>query len=129
MNLSGSTISFPPRVDARGSIVTTDLSDDIVAEAIADIIETRRGERVMMPDYGIPDFAFAVQNFSFAPRIAYILEQQITNYVPLVRAVRVQAETDQYGRAIVSLRYQGVGNITAPRNMVFPLWQLVGGTA
>ena len=128
MNLSGSTISFPPRVDARGSIVTTDTSEEIVGQAIADIIETRRGERVMMPDYGIPDFAFAVQNFSFAPRIAYLLEQQITAYVPLVRAVRVEAATDEYGRAIVSLRYQGVGNITSPRNLVFPIWEYAGGS-
>ena len=124
MNLHGSTISFPFAVDARGTFVTSDRREDIISQAIADIIETRRGERVMLPDYGIPDFAFAVQNFSFAARLAYLLEQQVKRYVPLVRSVKVAAATDEDGRATVEVRYTEVGSVNAPRNLVFPVWRL-----
>ncbi len=124
MNLHGSTISFPFRADARGTFVTTDDRGDLIAQEIADIIETRRGERVMVPDYGIPDYAFAVQNFSFGHRLAYILREQIKAYVPLVRDVEVKTVTDEEGRAMVDIRYREVGAVNAPRNLVYPVWRL-----
>lgn len=129
MNLHGSTISFPPRVDARGSVVTTARRDEVISQAIADLIETRRGERVMLPDYGMPDFVFGVQDFSFAPRIAYLLRQQIRRYVPLVKDVWVKATTDEDHRAILDVRYTEVGSITAPKNLVYPVWNLQEGIA
>jgi phage baseplate assembly protein W len=123
MNIQGSTISFPFRSDVRGTIATTANRDEIIAQAIADIIETRKGERVMMPEYGLPDWIFAVQSFGFAARIAFHLEEQILNYVPLMRSVIVQAATDEQHRAVVELKYILVGEINAPRNLVFPVWQ------
>ncbi|HQU82861.1 MAG TPA: GPW/gp25 family protein [Pyrinomonadaceae bacterium] len=126
MNIHGSTIQFPFQADRRGSTATTDDRQIILSQAIADIIETRQGERVMMPDYGFPDFVFAVQDFSFAPRLAFYLEEQILKYVPLIRSVKVKAETDEEGRAIVSLSYEEVGSINAPKNLVFPVWQYLG---
>lgn len=127
MNLQGSVISWPFRVDARGTIVTADNRSEIISQAIADIVETRRGERVMMPDYGIADFVFEVQNFSFAHRLAAHLEEQILRYVPLVRSVSVSAGTDEDGRATVEVRYREVGSVSAPKNLVFPIWQYQGG--
>ena len=127
MNIQGSTFSFPFRADQRGTTATIANRGDIIAQAIADIIETRQGERVMMPDYGIPDFVFAVQDFSFAPRLAVYLEEQILRYVPLVKSVKVKAATDNDGRAVVTLQYTEVGEINAPRNLVFPVWKYIGG--
>jgi len=124
MNLHGSTISFPFRTDARGTLVTTADRYEVISQAITDIIETRRGERVMMPDYGIPDFAFAVQNFSFAARLAFLLDQQIKRYVPLVKSVRVKSAKDEEGRATLELSYVGVGSVNAPKNLVYPIWRL-----
>lgn len=125
MNLAGSTISFPFRSDVRGTVATTAKREEIIARAIADIIETRQGERVMMPDYGLQDFIFAVQDFSFAPRLAAHLEEQILKYVPLVKSVKAKAETDENGRASVSLQYFEVGEVVAPKNLVFPVWRLL----
>lgn len=126
MNINGSTLSFPFRFDVRGSLATTATRSEQIAQAIADVLETRQGERVMMPDYGIPDFVFAVQDFSFAARLAYYLEEQIVKYVPLVKNVKTRAAIDDEGRAVVDLQYVEVGEINAPRNLVFPVWQYVG---
>lgn len=125
MNLHGSGINFPFRTDARGSVATTVSRSEITAQAIADIIETRQGERVMLPGYGLPDFVFAVQDFGFAARIAFHLEQQVLRYVPLVKSITAKAETDEDGRAVVSVQYIEVGEINAPKNLVFPVWRLV----
>jgi len=129
MNLIGSTIQFPFSVDRRGTTATIAKREDIIAQAIADVIETRQGERVMMPDYGIPDFVFAVQDFSFAPRLAFHIEEQVLKYVPLVKSLKVKAETDEDGRAVVTVQFTEVGEINAPKNLVFPVWKYVGGEA
>lgn len=127
MNIHGSTLSFPFASDVRGSVATSAQRSEQIALAIADVLETRQGERVMLPDFGIPDFVFAVQDFGFAARLAYQLEQQILRYVPLVKSVDVQSATDDEGRATVSIQYTEVGEINAPKNLVFPVWQLIGG--
>lgn len=126
MNLSGSTISFPFRPDVRGSVVTTANRSEQIAQAIRDVLETRRGERVMLPDYGIPDFVFAVMDFGFAARLAYHLEQQIVRYVPLVKSVKLVEAADNENRATILIQYTEVGEINAPKNLVFPVWQYVG---
>ena len=108
-------------------MATTAKRPEQIAQAIADIVETRQGERVMLLDYGLPDFLFAARDFGFAPRLAYHLEVQIKKYVPLVRDVIVKSETDEEGRAVVSVSYFAVGEINAPKNLVFPVWQYVEG--
>lgn len=125
MNISGSTISFPFRSDVRGSIATTANRSEIVVQAIQDVLETRQGERVMLPDYGIPDFVFSVMDFGFAARVAYFLEEQIIKYVPLVKSVSVKSAVDEEGRAVVELQYMEAGEINAPKNLVFPVWRLI----
>ena len=123
MNLAGSKIDFPFRPDIRGEFATTANRSDIVAQAIQDILETRRFERVLMPDYGIDDFVFAVQDLSFAARLAYHLEEQIIKYVPLVADMRIKVANDDEGRAIIEIEYLEVGEVNAPRNLVFPVWK------
>lgn len=125
MNIHGSTISFPFRFDVRGSLATTANRSEQIAQAIADVLETRQGERVCLPDYGVPDFVFAVQDFSFAALLAFHLENQILKYVPLVKSVSVQEASDEDGRAVVEIQYTEVGAVNAPKNLVFPVWRFL----
>src|SRR5216684_4283215 len=91
MSLQGSCLSHPFRADVRGMLATIATREAIVAESIKSIIETRQGERVMVPDYGIPDFVFSVADFSFAARMGYFVGKQILNYDPLVEEVKITA--------------------------------------
>jgi phage baseplate assembly protein W len=125
MNLAGQNLSFPFRADSSGGLVSTSDRSQVIAEAIIDVLETRQGERVMIPDYGIPDFVFAVMDAGFLQRLAYYLELQITSYVPLVSGVTLSSSLDDEGRAVIDLQYTEVGAINAPRNLVFPVWRLL----
>ena len=131
---TGSCLSHPIRPDVRGTLATIATRDAIVAESIRAIVETRQGERVMVPDYGIPDFVFSVVDFAFGPRLAYFVERQVLKYEPLVAKVKVAAGelTDEgfveglaQGRVALSLLYWVRGSNT-PRNLVFPVWHLAG---
>jgi phage baseplate assembly protein W len=137
MSIYGSAIDFPFRVDVRGSFATTGDKSKIIAQSIASILETRQGERVMLPDYGIPDFVFEVVDAGFTARLAYFVEQQLNRYEPLVEEARavigVLVDDDGFAlgftedqqRAAVSIIYRERGQST-PRNLVFPTWQLRG---
>lgn len=132
MSLQGSCLSHPFRADQRGTLATIATREEIVAESIRSICETRQDERVMVPDYGIPDFVFSVADFGFAARLAYFVERAIKNYEPLVDQVKITAGEMSdagfiaglsQGRAALSVSYTIVGSNT-PRNLVFPVWNL-----
>lgn len=126
--LYGSAIDFPPRADdGRGVLVTTDDPATIVSQAIADIVETTKGERVMLPDYGISDWVFAVQDRTFVTRIADELERQIYRYVPYIRKVNITGGTDADGQAELHITYELMTEINAPRNLTYPVWRLAEG--
>jgi len=132
MSLQGSCLSHPFRADVRGMLATIATREAIVAESIKSIIETRQGERVMVPDYGIPDFVFSVADFSFAARMGYFVGKQILNYDPLVEEVKITAGelTDEgfiaglaQGRVALHVAVRERGS-NVWRNLVFPVWQL-----
>ena len=50
-------LSYPLALDGNGSIALSK-DEDLVAEAIYSVLETRPGERVMRPKYGTPSFVF-----------------------------------------------------------------------
>lgn len=133
----GSTLSHPVRPDQRGTLATTSDIGQIVQESIIAIIETRQGERVMLPDYGIPDRTFSVMDSGFVARLAYEVERQIQRYEPLVASVSVDfgavaigdfvsGLTEEQQKAAISVVYTVTGDST-PRNLVYPVWQLQPG--
>jgi len=135
--IQGSWLSWPIQGDRTGSLAVTGDINRIVAESIRAILETRQGERVMLPDYGIPDFVFDVIDAGFAGRIAFFVQQQLINYEPLVENVTARAGLlvgDQFVTgfttntqiAAVSVTYTIRGQ-SGPNNLVFPLWELAQG--
>lgn len=134
--IQGSCLSFPIDTDQRGTFKTVSDINTIVQQSIQSIVSTRQGERVMLPDYGIPDFAFEVMDSGWVQRVAYFVEQQIVNYEPLVDQVSVEPgfiESDTFTPAMIaeaqtaaiSIEYTVRGQASS-RTLVFPLWELVG---
>ncbi|HEY6334229.1 MAG TPA: GPW/gp25 family protein [Blastocatellia bacterium] len=134
----GRCLSFPISASAKGSFQTIGRIDEIVEQSIISIIETRQGERVMLPDYGLPDFCFDVMDAGFAARIAFFVAQQVGRYEPLAGNVTAQAGvTNTAGgfvpntlaaaqKAVIRVTYTIAGQ-ASPRNLVYPVWQLAPG--
>jgi hypothetical protein len=145
MGIHGSTLSFPFRVDARGTLATVSDPAEIAEQFLRDLIETRLGERVMLPGYGLPDHIFAVKNAGFTVQLAAELEEQARNYLtgtirPLLQSIEVSVgEVDNDGAfepgfsldphlAAISVTFQLQGDNTE-RNLVFPTFQFRGEAA
>jgi len=122
MNLTGSTLSFPFRVAGGGTLAVVRKAEDLAREALIDVIETRPGERKMMPEYGMRDYAFAPVNAGFARRFAVNLRQQVKDYIPGVELLDVSVEVGDAGKVEAFVRYRLRGG--TPRDLVYPLWQL-----
>ena len=90
MSIQGSWLADPFRPDQRGTLATTSNRAEMIAQSIKAIVETRQGERVMVPDYGIPDFVFDVVDAGFTARLGYFIARQVKRYEPLVDKVRVK---------------------------------------
>ncbi len=134
MNIHGSSLSYPFRADSRGTLAVVSDRRALIAESIKEILETRQGERLMMPDYGIPDYAFGVRGAGFAASVAYFLRQQILRYEPLISEVKIRdgimidgafipGITNDDHSAAISLEITERGS-NSPFNLVFPLWEL-----
>ncbi|HEY6329034.1 MAG TPA: GPW/gp25 family protein [Blastocatellia bacterium] len=135
--IQGSWLSWPISADKTGSLAATADIHQIVAESIRAILETRQGERVMIPDYGIPDYVFDVIDIGFCGRIAFHIQQQLVNYEPLVTNVEAAAGLLVGGAfvagisltneaAAVSVTYS-IRGVAGPNNLVFPMWELAPG--
>lgn len=121
MDLHGACLSHPIRPDRRGTLAVLRDRHAIIAESIAAILETRQGERVMLPDYGLPDYVFDVMDNGFAARLRYVIEQQIMRYEPLVERITVSVRDSDAHAATVEIEYVARGT-NSPRNLTFPLW-------
>jgi len=137
VSIQGQTLSHPILADRRGTLASISSKTAIIEQSIAAIIETRQGERVMLPDYGIPDFVFDVVDSGFTARMAYFVAQQIEQYEPLVESVTarvgflvnddfVPGFVENQQVAAISVEYKERGANT-PRNLVFPTWRLREG--
>lgn len=135
MNISGLTISFPFRAGQRGTLVTVGNDDDIIVQSIFDVLETRQGERVMLPTYGLPDGLFDVLDATFAARLAFFIEAQIRSYVAAIESVTADAGNFYQERFVpnampsahtaairVCWTKRGVG---IPQELIYPTWRLL----
>lgn len=126
--LQGSCLTHPFQPDQRGTLACTSNRAEMIAQSIMAIIETRQGERVMVPDYGIPDCVFSVMDAGFTARLGYFIVRQVKRYEPLVDKIRVKNSLEfgvrgAEGVADLQIEFTERGS-TTPHNLVFPTWRL-----
>jgi phage baseplate assembly protein W len=134
MTLQGSWLVHPIQPDQRGTTATVSDRVEMVRQSITAIIETRQGERVMVPEYGIPDVVFSVIGIGLAASLAYHVKRQIRKYEPLVDALRVRVGSMIDGRFVPGVGDEQrimlfveftVRGSNTPFNLVFPTWEFV----
>lgn len=133
MNFLGSTLSFPIRPDVRGSLTIASSDDDIIVQSIFDLLETRQGERKMLPNYGLPDVLFDALDATFAPRLAFFIEEQILNYIPAIQSVSAVAGTldnDSFEPNALASPHKAAIRILwtkrgafVPQELIYPTWR------
>lgn len=104
--------------------------EDDIAEAVRLILNTRRGERVMRPDFGCRLYDFAFESFSQSVRSEMIeeIKTALTIHEPRISDIEVAiGDTASEGRVVLDISYV-VRATNNPYNLVFPFYIEEGGS-
>jgi phage baseplate assembly protein W len=115
---------WPMQVDHTGSIRLTDGASDIDA-AMAVVLATAPGERVMRPDFGcrIWDLLFEPVTANLLGLMAQAVRDALTQWEPRVIVETVDTVPDPRDSAVVSIRVgYRVKATNDRRNLVYPFY-------
>ena len=120
----GRGFSFPVSADpVTGRIKTVEYEEDI-RQAIYLILMTRKGERVMRPEFGcgIHDFAFESMDFGTVSRMEESVREALILWEPRIRDIEVNITSgEKEGMMEIHIRYV-VRSTNNPYNLVYPFY-------
>lgn len=120
----GRGFGFPIEVDeATGKMKTVSLEEDI-EQAIRIILMTRKGERVMRPDFGcdIHDFAFDTMDYTTLVQMEQTVRQALMIWEPRITDVDVKIQDEREdGLLLIGISYV-VRSTNNPFNLVYPYY-------
>ncbi len=125
----GRGFRFPIQVDdITGKMQTSSYEDDI-KEAIYIILMTRKGERVMKPEFGcgVHDYAFATMDYTTLSLMEREVKDALTIWEPRIRDLEVNIVEDdkREGCVLIDINYV-VRSTNNPYNLVFPFYMNEG---
>lgn len=120
----GRGMKFPPQINpVTGRFVMSE-KEQSVKESIYLILMTRKGERLMRPEFGSRtfDYVFSETSLTMLHVMARELERDITRGEPRVQDVEIEMDCDSRPECLlIHIRYKVSGSNT-PENMVFPFY-------
>ena len=111
---------FPVSVDPTTGRIKTSSDEEDIREAIRIILMTRKGERLMLPDFGcgLHDYLFAGLDYDTTSQMRLEVQRALTEWEPRITDVEVGVETEQ-GRLMIRVSYV-VRATNNPYNLVYP---------
>ena len=125
----GTGWSFPPTFDkVAGSVVMTSAEADI-HQSLQILLATRKGERVMEPDYGcnLDEMVFEPMTTTFKTYISEMIRTAILFYEPRIDLNGVQVDDSQEVNGVILLIINYTVRTTNSRfNFVYPYYKNEG---
>lgn len=121
----GTGFSFPVQADPLSGRIRMASEEEDIRQAIRIILMTRKGERVMRPDFGcrIYDYAFGTTDYASLSRMKNAVEEALRLWEP--RIIDVEAEVTvadgESGLLMIEISYV-VRSTNNPYNLVFPFY-------
>jgi uncharacterized protein len=121
--------AFPLALAADGGVATAAYEED-VRESILIILGTRRGERVMRPDFGagLDDFVFEPVSVATEAAVQKRVQEALVDWEPRidVLSVDVNPEPPYRDRLSIAISYR-VRATNTHYNLVYPFFLQEGG--
>lgn len=124
-NFLGTGWKFPVMVDETTGRIQTSSYEEDIKESIKIIMMTRKGERMMMPEFGcgIQEYVFETMDASTLARMEQEILEAIIRWEPRVIEPSVQVRVDEHqeSRLNVMIQYT-VRTTNNPYNLVYPYY-------
>lgn len=117
--------AFPPRFAAAGAGVAMVSGTDDVAESLAILLATRRGERVLVEGYGcdLSEFMFAEITPGLVGQVRDLVADAILEGEPRVVLNGVEVSTERAAEGVLQVAIDYTVRATNSRfNMVWPFY-------
>ena len=125
----GRGFHFPLQADqATGKIQTVSYEDDI-REAIYIILMTRKGERIMNPEFGcgVHDYAFDTMDYTTLSMMEREVREALILWEPRITDLDVTLVVDEAREGCVNIQISyTVRSTNNPYNLVFPFYMNEG---
>ena len=123
--------TFPPRVDADGTLAMSAYEQDI-QESIRIILGTNPGERLMRPHFGagLNTFVFEPVNTTTLAQVKKRVEDSLVDWEPRIDVEQVSVTTDdtERNRLLIDVKYR-VRATNTLHNLVYPFYLDEGSRA
>ena len=121
----GLGFGFPVKTDpVTGRFLTASYEEDI-KQAIYIFLLTRKGERLMRPDFGcgIYDYAFETMDYGTLSRMEKSVYRDLVTWEPRIKDIQVTVNQDgaDSGRLNIHISYV-VRSTNNPYNLVYPFY-------
>jgi hypothetical protein len=124
-NFLGAGWDFPVDADRVSGHVNENFGEEKIAQAIRIILQTRKGERLMRPEFGcdLAKYTFAEMNYTVMSELEIEVKKAIVLWEPRVIDVEVSCHMDDEtdGLLLIDISYV-VRNTNNPYNLVYPFY-------
>ncbi len=120
----GRGLHYPVRLNALGSVELVSAEKDI-EQAIAIILGTRCGERVMRPDFGcrVHDLLFEPRDALLVGKLQQYVAEALDRWEPRIEVLSIlpQLDPDSDGAVLVEINYR-IKSTHDQRSIVYPFF-------
>lgn len=124
-NITGKGWSFPPRFDKANQELITVTGVKDIEESLRILFGTRKGERVLEPDFGcnISDVIFRNMGLSEKTSLKNRITQAIYQYEARISLNQIEIDSSQIGNGICYILIDfTIESTNNRRNIVFPFF-------
>lgn len=125
----GTGWKFPVAVDGATGRIQMSSGEDSIEESVRIIIGTRRGERIMEPEFGcrIWEYSFETVDYTTRYAIKNQVEQALIRWEPRITEVQAEVSDEQVKEGLLLIHVSYVVRSTNNLfNMVYPFYILEG---
>lgn len=116
---------FPVEVDQTTGRIKTSSYEEDIQEAIRIILMTRKGERMMLPEFGcgVWEYVFETMDVSALARMEQEIRHALILWEPRIVDPEVHVDTDRQQQGVLDIHIQYVVRATNnPYNLVYPYY-------
>lgn len=125
----GKGLAFPVRPEPATGRLREQTEEEDIREAIRIILGTRKGERVMRPEFGcgIHEYVFGTMDYDTFCRIEEAVKEALILWEPRITgiSVRAQAAPGTEGMVLINVGYL-VRSTNNQYNLVYPFYMSEG---